>query len=155
MLSLVSPAQAQTAEAIRAAQQAGDSLLGMGPFGAMLVLLLLGAAIVVTVLWRDNLRLRNRIDADQDARETRDEARFIEVKLLAEVVSTALAKSAAAELAMGASLEHTNDLVETQGALIEARTANFNELKASSGLLHQALQSLKESVDTAVRRLDR
>ena len=52
MAWLVSPAAAQTAEAIHAATQAGDQIIGMGPIGALFVIAILAAAVVIVILWR-------------------------------------------------------------------------------------------------------
>jgi hypothetical protein len=51
-MGLAGDTAAQTAEALHAAAKAGDTLSDLGPLGAVFILVVLGMAFVIFVLWR-------------------------------------------------------------------------------------------------------
>lgn len=105
MEPFITPAYAQAAEAVSTAVKAGDSLLGMGPFGAILVLLLIAGAGAVWVLigW---VKDRDRAIAARDEviRQLQDK-RAEEAKEWAERVAVVATTSSAALAATTSSLE--------------------------------------------------
>lgn len=118
-------------------------------------LVIVGLLYFVKVLWQDNIKLRRQNEADQEVREKRDDARFQEVKVLAESAAKGLEKSSGAQMALASALENTNRIVDKQGDLIEARTAIFANIATGMTLNEVAIRALKDSIDSLARTMGR